>query len=136
MLMLARSVAVLAFGALYSYAQEEASPKGVHPCATPDDYAVKARVGYESGRNPVTGQPVHGTYSGAGVGVEHGGPSAPPDSPRSGASSEDRTTLETQLRDRRLPGGKFDHAVAGYLCFPKAKVKKDALGNYVLEHCG
>ena len=118
MLMLARSVAVLAFGALYSYAQEEASPKGVHPCATPDDYAVKAQgkgdthisteahVGYESGRNPVTRPLVHGTYSGAGVGVE--------------------------------PSGKFDHVVAGYLYFPKAtaKVKKDALGNYVLEHCG
>jgi len=43
MLMLARSVAVLAFGALYSYAQEEASPKSVHPRATPDDYAARQR---------------------------------------------------------------------------------------------
>lgn len=233
MLVLVRCAAVLAFGALYLYAQEESSPKGVHPRATPDDYAVKAQgkgaafaaslvpveqakqlfafditgkflvfevayfpkenqwatldtddfvikrggkgdlshvadatavasaiqresapkhpeslgtgdthvsteahVGYESGRNPVTGQPVHGTYSGAGVGVEHGGPSAPPDSPRPGASSEDRKTLETQLRDRQLPSGKFDHAVAGYLYFPKATVKKDASGNYVLEHLG
>jgi len=66
--------------------------------------STEAHVGYESGRNPVTRPLVHGTYSGAGVGVE--------------------------------PGGKFDHAVAGYLYFPKAKVKKDALGNHVLEHCG
>ncbi len=233
MLMLARCVAVLALGALYLCAQEEASPKGVHPRATPDDYAVEAQgkgaayaaslvpveqakqlfafditgkflvfevayfpkdnqwatldtddfvikrggkgdlshvadatavasaiqresapkhpeslgtsdthvsteahVGYESGRNPVTGQPVHGTYSGAGVGVEQGGPPAPPASPRPGASSEDRKMLETQLRDRQLPSGKFDHAVAGYLYFPKATVKKDGSGNYVLEHLG
>jgi hypothetical protein len=44
--------------------------------------------------------------------------------------------LETQLMDRQLPAGKFDHAVAGYLYFAKSSVKRDSGGNYVLEHLG
>jgi hypothetical protein len=34
-----------------------------------------------------------------------------------------------------LPTGKFDHAVAGYLYFPKTALKKDG-NNYVLQHLG
>ncbi len=117
--------------------QRENAPKRAESLGNGDTHVyTQAHVGYESGRDPVTGQPVHGTYSGAGVGVEHGGPPGPPDSPKPGASSEDRKTLEEQLHDRQLPSGKFDHAVAGYLYFPKATVKKDASGNYVLEHLG
>jgi len=97
---------------------------------------TEAHVGYESGTDPVTGRRVNGTYTGAGVGVEHGGPARPPDDPRPGASSEDRRTLESQLRERQLPSGKYDHAVAGYLYFPKGLVKKDGSGNYLLEHLG
>jgi hypothetical protein len=96
---------------------------------------TEAHVGYESGRDPVTGQRVGGTYEGAGVGVEHGGP-PPPDYPRPGGMPVDRELLQTQLQDRQLPSGKFDHAVAGYLYFPRSAVKKDRDGNYLLEHLG
>jgi hypothetical protein len=96
---------------------------------------TEAHVGYESGRDPVTGQRVNGTYGGAGVGIEHGG-AQPPDYPRPGGTLVDRDLLQTQLSERQLPSGKFDHAVAGYLYFPKATVKKDANGNYLLEHLG
>ncbi len=96
---------------------------------------TEAHIGYESGRDPVTGQRVNGTYAGGGVGVEHGAPN-PPDYPRPGGSVLDRELLERQLQDRQLPAGKFDHAIAGYLYFPRAAVKKDAAGNYVLEHLG
>ena len=97
---------------------------------------TEANIGYESGRDPVTGQRVNGTYTGVGVGVEHGGPPAPPDYPRPGGTLADRDLLEKQLQERQLPNGKFDHAVAGYLYFPRATVKKDGGGNYVLEHLG
>jgi hypothetical protein len=49
---------------------------------------------------------------------------------------EDRELLQTQLQERALPTGKFDHAVAGYLYFPRAAVKKDGNGGYRLEHLG
>jgi hypothetical protein len=48
----------------------------------------------------------------------------------------DRDLLQTQLQERQLPAGKFDHAVAGYLYFPRSVVKKDSNGNYVLQHLG
>jgi hypothetical protein len=78
---------------------------------------------------------VNGTYTGGGVGVEHGGP-PPPDYPKPGASPEDRRLLVSELQDRQLQSGKFDHAVAGYLYFPKALVKKDKNGDFLLEHLG
>jgi hypothetical protein len=96
---------------------------------------TEAHIGYESGRDPVTGQRVNGTYAGGGVGVEHGGP-PPPDYPRPGGLPVDRDLLQTQLQDRQLPSGKFDHAVAGYLYFPRSALKKDKNGNYLLEHLG
>jgi len=81
------------------------------------DVYTEAHVGYESGRDPVTGQRVNGTYGGGGAGVEHGGAPPPPDFPRVGGTPQDRDLLQTQLEDRGLPQGKFDHAVAGYLYF-------------------
>jgi len=96
---------------------------------------TEAHVGYESGRDPVTGQRVNGTYAGGGVGVEHGGP-PPPDYPRTGGMPVDRELLQTQLQERQLPSGKFDHAVAGYLYFPRSTLKKDSSGNYLLQHLG
>ena len=97
---------------------------------------TEAHVGYESGRDPVTGQRVNGVYGGGGAAVEHGGPPPPPDYPRPGGMPQDRELLQTQLEERGLPVGKFDHAVAGYLYFPRAAVKKDDSGNYQLEHLG
>ncbi len=96
---------------------------------------TEAHVGYESGRDPVTGQRVNGTYAGGGVGVEHGSP-PPPDYPRPSGMPVDRDLLQAQLQDRQLPSGKFDHAVAGYLYFPRSAVKKDGSGNYLLQHLG
>jgi len=123
--------------AVASAIQKDNAPKRAESLGTGDTHVyTAAHVGYESGRDPVTGRPVSGTYSGAEVGVTHGGPPAPPDAPRVGASTDDRKELESQLQDRQLPNGKFDHAVAGYLYFPKSIVKKDANGNYVLEHLG
>ena len=117
--------------------QQENAPKRAESLGGSDTQVhTEAHVGYESGTDPVTGRRVSGTYTGAQVGVEHGGPPAPPQPTRPGATSEDRHLLETQLQDRQLPNGKFDHAIAGYLYFPKATVKKDANGNYVLEHLG
>jgi len=96
---------------------------------------TEAHVGYESGRDPITGQRVNGTYAGGGVGVEHGGP-PPPDYPRPGGMPVDRDLLQNQLQERQLPSGKFDHAVAGYLYFPRSAVKRDSSGNYILQHLG
>jgi hypothetical protein len=97
---------------------------------------TEAHVGYESGRDPVTGQRVNGVYGGGGAGVERGGGPPPPNYPRPGGMPEDRELLQTQLQERGLPAGKFDHAVAGYLYFPRAAVKKDGSGSYALEHLG
>ncbi len=99
--------------------------------------ATEAQVGYESGRDPVTGRRVSGVYEGVGVGVEHGGvDQRPPDYPKPGGTPDDRRVLETQLQERQLPTGKFDHAVAGYLYYLRASVKKDSAGNYALQHLG
>jgi hypothetical protein len=97
--------------------------------------STEAHIGYESGRDPVTGQRVNGTYGGGGVGVEHGG-APPPDNPRPGGTPVDRDLLQGQLQERQLPSGKFDHAVAGYLYFARSAVKKDSNGNYLLQHLG
>ncbi len=115
--------------------QVENSPRP-HPSSN-TQVMTEAHVGYESGRDPVTGQRVGGVYEGGGVGVEHGGPDQrPPDYPRPGGTPDDRRVLETQLQERQLPTGKFDHAVAGYLYFLKSAVKRDSGGNYLLEHLG
>jgi hypothetical protein len=100
------------------------------------DIYTEGHVGYEGGRDPVTGQRVNGTYGGGGVGVEHGGVPPPPDYPRPGGTAIDRDVLQHQLQDRQLPSGKFDHAVAGYLYFPRSAVKKSSSGNYLLQHLG
>jgi hypothetical protein len=97
---------------------------------------TEAHVGYESGRDPVTGQRVNGVYGGGGAAVERGGGPPPPNYPRPGGTPDDREWLQAQLQERALPTGKFDHAVAGYLYFPRAAVKKDGGGNYKLEHLG
>lgn len=126
--------------AVASEIQRKNAPKRAESLGTGDTQIhTEAHIGYESGRDPVTGQRVNGTYSGAGVGVGRQGSADVPDPPgpiHPGGSPEDRKVLSAQLQDRQLPNGKFDHAVAGYLYFAKAAAKKDAHGNYVLEHLG
>lgn len=91
-----------------------------------------ASVGYESGRDPYTGQREHGTYAAAGVGVSNE-PAAPPPPVRSGPSAQDRQNLEDQLADKSLPEGAFNSPVAGYLYFAAEPLKKTK-GTYDLQH--
>jgi hypothetical protein len=92
-------------------------------------------VGYESGRDPYTGQRVHGTYTEAGVGVTNNpGPDMyPPPRPRPGSSPQDRQALENELSDKSLPRGTFTAPVAGFLYFAAEPLKKSK-GTYDLQH--
>ncbi len=84
--------------AVASAIQRENAPKRAESLGTDDTHVyTAAHVGYESGRDPVTGRPVSGTYTGAEVGVTHGGPSPAPDTPRAGASIDDRRELESAV---------------------------------------
>ena len=93
-------------------------------------------VGYESGRDPYTGQRVHGTYTSTGVGVGVGGDPGPPRMPSPGGYPQDRELLENQLWDKMLPDGQFDRPVAGYLYFPSSLLKRKASPGYELEYLG
>ena len=96
--------------------------------------AVSTVVGYESGRDPYTGQRVHGTYTATEVGVGLGDNRIPPP-PSPGGYPKDRALLERQLWDRSLPGGRIGQPTAGYLYFPASLLKK-AKGSYELEYVG
>jgi hypothetical protein len=99
------------------------------------DVHTEANVGYESGTDPYTGRRVHGVYTGGGVGVGSGQPADRGSRyPTPGGTPEDRQLLQSQLHQRALPGGNFDHPVAGYLYFARSSVKKDAKGAYALEY--
>ncbi|HEY3936531.1 MAG TPA: hypothetical protein VGL97_03835 [Bryobacteraceae bacterium] len=112
--------------------QRQNTPK--LPSRTPAVY-TEANVGYESGTDPYTGRRVHDVYTGGGVGVASGQPpDAGPVYPAPGGTPQDRELLETQLQQRGLPAGKFDHPVAGYLYFFRSSVKKDGKGSYALEY--
>ena len=85
-------------------------------------------IGYESGPryDPVTGtQRVGGLSTSAGVGVGVG-PS------QSGASEQDRRTMEMELSEKGLPDIKTSKPVSGYLYFPVTGKKKSGL----LLECG
>ncbi len=78
-----------------------------------------ADIGYESGT--YNGQRQHGVYTGTGVGVGVGGPgpmAAPP-----AASGPDGYEIRSELEGKSLPEGRMDHAVAGFLYFPKPSGK-------------
>ena len=100
------------------------------PPPKPGDITVtpNATIGYESGGyDPVTGQRVHGVYTGVGVGVGVGGAGAPPVAGPA-ATGRDRDTMQQELSDKALPEGKTTKPVAGYLYFPRParKVKNAA----------
>lgn len=77
-----------------------------------------AGVGYSTGGRDVFGNRQPGgvtTEVGLGVGVGNKQPAS---------TDADRKTMETELRDKSLPEGKTDKAVAGYLYFPVTTGKK------------
>lgn len=105
------------------------------PASRTSDVYTEANVGYESGTDPYTGRRVHGVTTGGGVGVGSGQPDGgAPRYPTPGGTPQDRELLQTQLQQRALPGGAFDHPVAGYLYFLRSSIKKDARGAYALEY--
>jgi hypothetical protein len=101
----------------------------------PVDVTAGTEVGYESGRDPYTGQRIHGTYTATQVGVSNrdNAPAPPPSSSSYGA---DRDLLERQLWAKSLPGGQLHQPSAGYLYFPSSLLKKKASGTYQLEYEG
>ena len=96
--------------------------------------AVSTEVGYESGRDPYTGQRVHGTYTDTQVAV--GKDNRPPNYPQPGGYPQDRELLEAQLWEKSLPEGKLTRPAAGYLYFPASLLKKRPGGIYRLEYLG
>jgi hypothetical protein len=102
----------------------------------PIDVATSGTVGWENGRDPITGQRRSGVYTGAGVGVGTGtGRGYPNDPSRPSPTGRDRATLEQELLDTALPEGPTRHTVAGYLYFPKPS-KKAKNGTYELTYYG
>jgi hypothetical protein len=85
------------------------------------DVYESTTIGYESGRDPVTGRPVRGVYTASGVGVGSGTPGA-----SSGPTGPDPRMVRDELEKLALPQGRTTQPVAGYLYFPKSsgKVKK------------
>ena len=102
------------------------------PPSNKPSVGVGTTVGYESGTDPVTGRKVHDVYTSTGVGVGIGNDGRYP--PVYNGPPVDRDMLQAQLRARSLPEGKFDHAIAGYLFFPRAGFKTQQDGRYALEY--
>jgi hypothetical protein len=111
-------------------------PDGISYPATPQDVAAVWRekhpsfpghgaevvtetgITYSSGNDPATGRTRRwSTYEGVGVGI--GAPSNGPPPPR-----YDPNVVEARAREKALPEGKTDEAVAGYLYFPAPKRHK------------
>ena len=95
---------------------------------------ASTEVGYESGRDPYTGRPVHGTYTASQVGVSTGPDGGPPPMPSPGGYPQDRELLEDQLWARGMPEGTVQHATAGYLYFPASLLKKKSGDSYELDY--
>lgn len=84
----------------------------------PIDVATTSSVGWENGRDPITGQRRSGVYTGGGVGVGVGGRDRNDPLPPA-STGRDRATTEQELLDKSLPDGPTRRPVAGYLYFPK-----------------
>jgi hypothetical protein len=90
----------------------------------PVDVATGSTIGWENGRDPITGQRRSGVYTGGGVGVGTGtGRGYPNDPPPPASRGRDRATTEQELLDKSLPDGPTRRPVAGYLYFPKPSKK-------------
>lgn len=105
------------------------------PSSRPVDVTAATEIGYESGRDPYTGQREHGTYTATEVGVSNR-VNAPPPMPSPGGYPQDRDALESQLWGKGLPSGQIRQPTAGYLYFPSSLLKKKASGTYELEYVG
>lgn len=92
-------------------------------------------VGYETGRDPVTGARQSGVYSDTQVGVGIGGDPGGPPAQNPVPISPDPYTIRQELQNKALPEGQTAHPLAGYLYFPKpgGKTKK---GAYELTYYG
>jgi hypothetical protein len=90
----------------------------------PVDVATSSTIGWENGRDPITGQRRNGVYTGGGVGVGTGTGRGYPDDPqRPAPTGRDRALVEQELLDTALPEGPTRRPVAGYLYFPKPSKK-------------
>jgi hypothetical protein len=102
----------------------------------PIDVATSSTIGWENGRDPITGQRRNGVYTGGGVGVGTGTGRGYPDDPqRPPSTGRDRATVEQELLDKALPEGPTRRAVAGYLYFPKPS-KKTKNASYEITYYG
>jgi len=114
------------------YKKDNRQPK-VGP---PIDVATSSTIGWENGRDPITGQRRSGVYTGGGVGVGTGTGRGYPDDPqRPAPTNRDRATVEQELLDKALPEGPTRRAVAGYLYFPKPS-KKTKNASYEMTYYG
>jgi hypothetical protein len=116
-----------------SVIQQENIPK---PASRVGPVVASTEVGYESGRDPYTGQRVHGTYTATQVGVGAGNDPGPPRYPSPGGYPQDRALLESQLWDKSLPEGDIQRPTAGYLYFPASLLKKKSDNVYELQYLG
>jgi hypothetical protein len=120
-----------------SVIQQKNLPPPPYKSSGPVAVSAATEVGYESGRDPYTGQKTHGTYTASQVGVATGGgENAPRPSPNPGGYPRDRELLENQLWDKSLPEGQIRQPTAGYLYFPAALLKKKTGAAYELEYLG
>jgi hypothetical protein len=105
---------------------------GPPPKRLPVDVETTSTIGYENGRDPITGQRRSGVYTGTGVGVGTGGRDRNyPPPPQS--TNRNRATIEHELMDKALPDGPTRHSVAGYLYFPKPS-KRAKSGTYEVTY--
>ena len=111
--------------------KEDNRPPKIGPAI---DVAATSSIGYENGRDPITGQRRSGVYTGAGVGVGTGGrgPNYPPAPSNTNRS---RAAVEQELLDKALPEGPTRRSVAGYLYFPKPS-KRTKSGSYEMTYYG
>ncbi len=116
-----------------SVIQQKNLPK---PASNTGPVVASTEVGYESGRDPYTGQRVHGTYTDTQVAIAPGRDPGPPRYPSPGGYPQDRQLLESQLWDKSLPALQAQHPTAGYLYFPASLLKKNAGGVYQLQYLG
>lgn len=95
------------------------------------DIYTETTVGYGTGGYGRPG----GVYTGGGVGVGTGGPAGPTPQRPPVSKERERNELEASLAEKGLAAGLTNHAIAGYLYFPKPASKGKNTG-YQLTWAG